>query len=365
MEPGGEMDTSQTDHVTTFARDHRDWKSFNAAVEDLLRRLLSEAEITPQAIESRVKTVDSFREKSSRSSKSYNDPLAEITDLSGHRLILYFADDIDRVVGLIRSEFSVDESNSVDKSTLLAPDQVGYKSVHLIIRLSDERAKLTEYLRWKDRPAEVQIRTVLQHAWAAIEHGMQYKASGDVPSEFRRRLYLAAGSLELVDEHFIRLRKEKRMMEAEAADDDKDVPINAVTLRAWLTCTPWVHTAILDVAEKYLPTSTARLDDEMLGQAANLLLAAGIQTTSSLSTHLEKAEQTIPKFFAALAKEFQSRGLYDLEVDTMEQLYLAMQHAIRSTPHGVKTPWNDDYRDAIEAALALAGDGTSPRPVTA
>ena len=69
----------------------------------------------------------------------------------------------------------------------------------------------------------MQIRTVLQHAWAEFEHDIRYK--GTVPPEhardFDRRFTLAAGLLELADQEFTTIRERLRgaVAEPEAGQD--------------------------------------------------------------------------------------------------------------------------------------------------
>jgi len=50
--------------------------------------------------------------------------------------------------------------------------------------------------------AEIQVRTVLQHAWAEIEHDIQYKSTITIPTEIRRRFVALAGMLEIADREF-------------------------------------------------------------------------------------------------------------------------------------------------------------------
>jgi hypothetical protein len=55
---------------------------------------------------------------------------------------------------------------------------------------------------------EIQVRTMLQHAWAEIHYSRDYKFGGVLPRHVRRRLYCLAGALELVDMNFATLASE-------------------------------------------------------------------------------------------------------------------------------------------------------------
>jgi hypothetical protein len=102
----------------------------------------------------------------------------------------------------------------------------GYSSRHLLIGVDPGRAgELPELV---GRVVQVQVRTVLQHAWAEFEHDIRYK--GTVPdehaSEFDRRFTLAAGLLELADQQFTAIRERLRApVPGDEADDiDPDDP---------------------------------------------------------------------------------------------------------------------------------------------
>src|SRR4029078_10543916 len=102
----------------------------------------------------------------------------------------------------------------------------GYASRHLLVGLDAGREEQPAYVALGTRRAQVQIRTVLQHAWAEFEHDIRYK--GDVPDEHEpdldRRFTLAAGLLELADREFATIRdrlQEGMTGQAPApADDD-------------------------------------------------------------------------------------------------------------------------------------------------
>jgi putative GTP pyrophosphokinase len=104
-----------------------------------------------------------------------------VTDLVGARVITYFADDVDRVARIIRNldNFEIDPRNSVDKRRALQADQFGYQSLHLVALLSKRRI-FTENREFEGLKIEIQIRSLLQHTWAEIEHAY-YKAERTLP----------------------------------------------------------------------------------------------------------------------------------------------------------------------------------------
>jgi ppGpp synthetase/RelA/SpoT-type nucleotidyltranferase len=193
------------------------YESFTEQIVELLKTLLANANIKPHAIEGRTKDIIAFREKIIRQDKNYDDPIAEVTDLSGVRIIVYRIDDIEAVASLIESEFIINRMDSAFQNTELEPEEFGYQSLHYIVSLSNERKILFEWSKVKDLCAEVQIRTVLQHAWAQISHALQYKQEVEMTTELRRRLARLASLLELADEEFSAIFKGKLEIQSKVA----------------------------------------------------------------------------------------------------------------------------------------------------
>ncbi|MER0216271.1 MAG: hypothetical protein DU481_08785 [Nitrosomonas sp.] len=182
------------------------YESFTFKLENLIADVLKVEGIRVHFTESRAKTPGSLKEKISRPGKSYDDPLNQIPDLVGIRVVLYYQDDIEKVGDLIKREFEVLEEERSHQISEYSPDQFGYLSVHYLIRLNKTRANLIEWKATGSFRAEIQVRTVLQHSWAAISHALQYKREGDVPISLRRKLFRLAGLFELADEEFMELR---------------------------------------------------------------------------------------------------------------------------------------------------------------
>lgn len=187
----------QPSAVSEYERVRPLFVDFVEVCEVLLRNLLEHADIDVLSVEGRAKSVTSAGEKMSR--KGYVDPLREMTDLAGVRIIVFLDRDVDRVVEFIRGNFREVAEHATDHRAELGTDKVGYRSSHVIVNLGEERSKLAEYVRFQGLVVEVQVRTVLQHAWADILHDSSYKFPGDLPDELQRKLNLLAGHLETAD----------------------------------------------------------------------------------------------------------------------------------------------------------------------
>lgn len=170
----------------------------------LLKELIEQKDIPYHSIVGRVKEKDSLDKKIENKNKYQK--LDDITDIVGCRIITYFEDDVEKIVKMIANEFTIDTENSIDKKKMLDPEKFGYISYHIVCSINTQRGNLIEYTNYKEIRFEIQIRTILQHAWAEIEHDIGYKAEVQVPSDFRRKFSRLAGMLEIVDDEFTRLK---------------------------------------------------------------------------------------------------------------------------------------------------------------
>jgi hypothetical protein len=170
--------------------------------------------------------------------------LHEITDLAGVRVIVFYTDDLPRVGEILRKEFAIDTANSSDRGAILKPNELGYHSYHYVLSISEQRSRLAEWKSLSGLKAEVQVRTVLQHAWAAISHALQYKASDALPNELSRKLFRLSGLLELADEEFsfINRRNIAQLASVQESLDrgSLDVPIDALSLKQYIEKYPIV-----------------------------------------------------------------------------------------------------------------------------
>ena len=204
-------------------------------VEELARRLalwlttvLDDAGINYLNVAWRGKGVASFAAKTSRTVGGrplYHDPLRDITDQIGTRIITYVTSDVAAVADVVRDQFSVVDDKDLGQETA-NEGRFGYVSRHLQVALDPVWLGDLPVDVVRVPSAQIQIRTVLQHAWAEFEHDIRYK--GTVPEalapDLNRRFTLAAGLLELADREFevIRDRIRERLPAGAPEEDASD-----------------------------------------------------------------------------------------------------------------------------------------------
>jgi len=211
---------------------------YSARHEDLFRAgqqfvrlvtgILDEAGINYLSVTGRTKSVASFAAKAARTvdgRPAFPDPVRDITDQLGVRVITYVHSDVTAVADLLADQVIVKDDRDLGQETA-SEGRFGYASRHLLIALDPARESDPAYADLRGRVAQVQVRTVLQHAWAEFEHDIRYK--GTVPPEHARdldrRFTLAAGLLELADEEFEAIRERLRGTTTEPEETAPDDP---------------------------------------------------------------------------------------------------------------------------------------------
>lgn len=199
------------------------YTSLEKITSGLISTLLSNEGLTIHSLTSRCKTEKSLMGKIARPDKNYKS-INDLTDIFGLRITTYFSDHVDLISKLIEREFKIDDVNSIDKRKAIEPDRFGYMSLHLVVEHSDLRTNLPEYQKFKGIKFEIQIRTILQHAWTEIEHDIGYKSREQVPINLRRKFSRLSGLLELADEEFLSIRKNISEYKSELKESIKLTP---------------------------------------------------------------------------------------------------------------------------------------------
>lgn len=214
------------------------------ASKRIVEEMLHRRKIRVHSIEGRAKDPSSFGKKASKQSKHdplrpmYPDPLRQITDKAAIRIITFFPKTVGEIDQVISTEFDVIEKS--DKAEYLYEEEkFGYQSVHYLVTFSSKRTRLPEYERFSKMIIEIQLRTILQHAWAEIEHDIQYKSSATIPKDVKRRFMSLAGLFELADREFQAIHDADRVLTETARTlisegQFEDVEITASSLKSYL-----------------------------------------------------------------------------------------------------------------------------------
>jgi ppGpp synthetase/RelA/SpoT-type nucleotidyltranferase len=156
------------------------YAEFASVVRDILEKAIDGAEGVPRpgSIQYRAKEANHLKPKLEArgllGSSSIED---EIKDLAGTRLIFYTNSDVDRFLNsrLIPENFEVDW----DQTRIHHPTEENakqrYQAIHYTVSLNEARTVLAEYAKFRGFRCEIQIQTILTHAWAETSHDITYK----------------------------------------------------------------------------------------------------------------------------------------------------------------------------------------------
>jgi ppGpp synthetase/RelA/SpoT-type nucleotidyltranferase len=189
--------------VKTYAEEEQElYAKYADFMSEILRKACSI--VAPAAsVEARAKSVPSFAEKAIRKRLKYGDPVHQLTDLCGVRVITDTQEEVERISQFIRKNFEIDEANSDDKGVLLGASQFGYRSVHLVVQLPKTLPGfVVPQKEGLIRKAEIQVRTALENAWARLAHDRIYKSPFTVPDTVQREMNRTAALLEEADRDF-------------------------------------------------------------------------------------------------------------------------------------------------------------------
>ena len=161
------------------------YADFADAVAAILHAAVAEhPNLRLQNIQHRAKAVESLRSKLVKAEAAADAAIGDIAkDASGCRLIFYTNGDVHRFgqSGILRENFAVD----FDRSKIHYPDSKEdgaefFISENWVVTLSDARCALPEYRRFAGLRCEIQVQTILDHAWAEMAHDTIYKPMTDI-----------------------------------------------------------------------------------------------------------------------------------------------------------------------------------------
>lgn len=157
------------------------YAEFAAIVRNILEHTIREANLSsPQSVQCRAKTVSSLK---ARLAEKGQELVADIEhlrrDLAGVRLVFYTNNDVNAFVnsGILHGNFEIEKDGLKIHYPTEDNDRTRYQAIHYTVRLTSERLNLTEYKRFQNMRCEIQIQTILNHAWSETTHDILYKSN--------------------------------------------------------------------------------------------------------------------------------------------------------------------------------------------
>ncbi|MBY0579259.1 MAG: RelA/SpoT domain-containing protein [Burkholderiales bacterium] len=132
----------------------------------------------PQSIQCRAKSVESLRRRLSEIGRMDTQALEhDRRDLAGARLIFYTNNDVDRFLAssLIHENFVIEEGSTKIHHPTPENNAKQYRAIHYTVKLREDRTRLPEYARFAGLRCEIQVQTLLDHAWSETSHDILYK----------------------------------------------------------------------------------------------------------------------------------------------------------------------------------------------
>jgi putative GTP pyrophosphokinase len=254
-------------------------------------------------------------------------------DMAGIRVITYLDSEAQKVSKIIKSSFTYFKDLSVDKSDQLGTDKVGYRSIHFVCCLNEAYCAVPENKEFAELKFEIQVRTILQHAWAEFEHDRNYKLRNGavLPKELERRLKIVAGNLELIDWTFEQLA---------SSITDYTLDIRKKTFEGDLSVKISSPSLMVYLRQKF---------DQLVKQGLKPLILNDFTVITELSVMgidtLEELDNAIPTDFIEKSIEYQSLDTYRTALrDIM---------IIRDVKLYFEQAWQESWYDLIPESIDL------------
>jgi putative GTP pyrophosphokinase len=348
-------DNARRQAVEAYRSLYPKYDAFADALRVLIRQLCTAEDISVD-LEARAKTVESLSRK--LGDKQEYSSLEDVPDLCGIRVITRYLTDIDAVRDLLQGEFQVVEVVSHGGES---PEAFGYASLHLVLRLGAQRANLREWRDLKDLKAEVQIRTILQHAWAVISHRLDYRSSAEVPIDVRRSLFRVAALLETGDEIFESFRENVESLRSTYREDSASGEWQSLDLNLDSINAAWSQLpleGLIDFAKSvgFLKREGENYDDLSLRRMIQYASAAGYKTLgdiANLLTNPRRHESYLRSLAASLPN-----AEYLFNVSDILTLFILKENPDLLAPGKAGSSIRSEIKEAIQVGSSDSKDGS-------
>ncbi|MEI6856843.1 hypothetical protein [Psychrilyobacter sp.] len=286
------------------------YKEMVEVIQEIFENEIENKNYRLQSTNFRIKTKGSLSKKIHDKGRKYQ-RLSDITDVIGFRVVTFMEDQVDITAEKIKDFFVIDEKNTIDKRKAIDPRSFGYMSLHYVVSFPLEE----KYKNFRGIRFEIQIRSLLQHTWATIEHDLGYKSSVGIPDELIRSFSRVASLLELADKEFVNIKQDLIRYEEKVHDSIKmggnmpsDSPLNNITIRYFMENNIILKNLFRDILKELNLKEETR--EEAPVEIIRLLNYFKLKKTGDLETILQTKKKEIIFVFGKLVLE---TGEYTME----------------------------------------------------
>lgn len=155
------------------------YEEFAGIVKLILEKAIEASDVPrPQSVQHRAKSPKSLKDRLEEGGKLDSEHIEnDRRDLAGTRIIFYTNTDVDRFLNsrLVFENFGIERDETRIHHPTTENEERRYRAIHYTVRLKDDRAKLPEYSKFQGMRCEIQIQTILNHAWSETSHDIVYK----------------------------------------------------------------------------------------------------------------------------------------------------------------------------------------------
>jgi len=154
----------------------------------------------------RLKGDASMLEKAFYRKKGYADPYADITDKVGVRFVVLLSDQIRIVEDAVTDcpDWDYSKDRDYEEEQQLNPIQFDYAAVHYIVRCRSDLS-LTDVTVRAGTPCEIQVKTILQHAYSELTHDTIHKPKVDATPLMLRTAAKSMALIEATNDYFLQV----------------------------------------------------------------------------------------------------------------------------------------------------------------
>lgn len=283
-----------------YSKKKAHYNAFEKIIKEYLCKILENAKIECTVL-GRVKENSSVERKLYEKGDQYKDPLVDIWDYCGLRIIVRYLRDIAKVNEIVRDNFSV--CGVEDKKEKMNASEFGYVDYQFHVKISEEMASdIEKWTSYEDFGFEIQVRTALQDAWAIVSHHVAYK-NKNINREYKRRLAGLAAMLELLDDAFSTIVSEIEELTSEEyfAEEIGNICIDEKSLVEYLD-TSSIYKTIQEAIAKKSMRIVSKRRPEYIRIMVEILKQIGIVTPYDLdkwlNEHVDRLEKIMYEWLA-------------------------------------------------------------------